>query len=105
MFGRLSLRPELQRMEPEVCREAQKRAAARREWRAAADVVARIAGERGVVHREREPADSERVEGGADQIALGDHAGASHTTPSGGSVISAEAGWPSYGTGSARTVP
>src|SRR5207302_1917252 len=104
VLGRLALRTELQRAETVVRREAQERAAAGGERRSAAGVVTGIARERGIVHRERKPADAERIEPGVDQVSLVAHAGASQTTPSGGKVISTDAGCPSCGTASARTV-
>src|SRR5689334_10732917 len=92
-------------MEAEVRRELQEGEPASRERRSAPRVVRRIARQRRVVHGESAPADAERVERRAHQVALWGHAGASQTTPSGGSVISAEAGCPSCGTASAWTRP
>ena len=85
--------------------KAQECAAAGRKRRSSPHVVAWIAGKRGVMHRKREPADAEHIEARADQVPLVGHAGASQTTPRGGNVISADAGCPSCGTASARTVP
>ena len=105
VLGRLSLRAELHGVEPEVRSEAQEGEPAFGQRRPASHVVARIARQRRVVHGQRQPADAERLERRADELALGGHAGASHTTPSGGSVNTADAGWPSCATGSACTLP
>ena len=101
---RLSLRPELEAVESELGGETEKSAAPARERRPTADVVARIAWEREVVNRKQQPADPERPQRLAHELAQRvqpfSATGTSHTVPSGGNVRSADCGWPSQGTSS-----
>ena len=98
-------RAELKPVESELGREAEELEAAERERRSAPRVVRRVAGERRIVHAEQEPPDPERLQRAAHQGPGLAHFGSSQTTPSGGSVIAAEAGCPSHAVCSAWTRP
>ena len=79
-------------METEAGGKAEKGAAAQRERRPVADVVARVAGKGQIVDGEQQPPDTQRLQCLEDELAqrIYSRAGASQIVPSGGSVIRAE---------------
>src|SRR5207245_11178452 len=66
---RLALRAELQPMKTEVRGELEERTPTPRQRRAPSDVVARVARQREVVHREQQAPDSQRSQRVADELA------------------------------------
>src|SRR5204862_7648704 len=67
--GGLALRPELEPVESEPGDESEKGAPAERQRRSVADVVARIAGKREIVHGEQQAPDAQRSQRLEDDLA------------------------------------
>ena len=65
----LALGAELQPMKTEIRRELEERAPSPRQGRATSDVVARVAGQREVVHRKQQAPDPQRLQRVADDLA------------------------------------